>query len=91
MKKFFRSAAVFISLAVTAGLFAACGKDGNTDPTPPPSDGIQAGQEGWYVLESKTVQGVNTAEEYLYNCMYLKENAVSWYEIDYTGDRKSVV
>lgn len=83
MKKLVRSAALALSLALSACLFAAC--DNGTDDPVPPAEGIRAGQEGWYVLESKTVQNVSTAAEYLYNCMYLKEGAVSWYEIDYSG------
>ncbi len=79
MKKFLRSAAVMVSLAVSACVFAACGDE----PAPPPPD--NGGTDGWYVLENKTVQNVDTTAEYLYNCMYLKEGAVSWYEIDYTG------
>ncbi len=79
MKKFLRSAAVAVSLAVSACVFAACGDE----PAPPPPD--NGGTDGWYVLENKTVQNVDTTAEYLYNCMYLKEGAVSWYEIDYTG------
>lgn len=80
MKKWLRPFSVAVSLGIAACLFAACGED----PLPP-ADTVQAGKEGWYVLERKTVQGVDTTAEYLYNCMYLKENAVSWYEIDYTG------
>lgn len=86
MKKFWRSAALTLALATTACIFAACG-DGSTPETPPapPPQGVQAGQEGWYVLDKKTVQGTDVTAEYLYNCMYLKEGAVNWYEIDYSG------
>lgn len=93
MKQFLRAAALAVSLVMAGCLFAACGEEPpaqngdpneNQNPNPKP-DEIQAGQEGWYVLESKTVQGVDTTEEYLYNCMYLHDGAVSWYEIDYTG------
>ncbi len=79
MKKYLRAAALAVTLSVGACLFAACGTD--EPPVPPPA----GAQEGWYVLERKTVQGTDVTAEYLYNCMYLKDGAVSWYEIDYTG------
>ena len=86
MKKFWRSAALALALATTACVFAACGdKTPEGPPEGPPADEVKAGTEGWYILQSKTVQSTDVTAEYLYNCMYLKEGAVSWYEIDYSG------
>jgi len=90
MKKIFKTATLFSVLLLGAVcLFSACNgtpdnPDGPDNPDPP-ADTVKAGEEGWYVLERKTVQGVDTTGEYLYNCLYLKEGNASWYEIDYTG------
>lgn len=84
MKKILRGSAFLLSVGIAASLFSAC--DFLNFGTKDPNDPIKGGfTEGWYVLENKTVQGANTTGEYLYNCIYFKQSAVSWYEIDYSG------
>ena len=95
-KLFLRGLALASAFILSGSLFSlvGCGDQGDNppdtgDPSNPnepgnPSETV-VGKEGWYVLTEKTVQGVSVKHEYLYNCIYLKDDTANWYEIDYAG------
>lgn len=67
-----------LALLVGAGCLAGC------EETPSnPTDKTVA--DGWYVLESKTVDGADITAEYVYNCISLKDGAATLYEVDFSG------
>lgn len=76
-----RAALPLVFCLVGMAAFAAC----DQPPEEEPGEEETAVCEGWYVLDGKTVQGVDVTEEYLYNCIYFHEGVASWYEIDYSG------
>lgn len=44
--------------------------------------------DGWYVLQNKTINGINVTSQYISNAIELKDGVVNWYELDMSGSNK---
>ena len=89
-KRFVSRVAAFAcicAMSIPLAAFTACG-EGGSDPSGnrPGGDTQQEGiQDGYYVLSQKTVEGYDTTDGYLFNCLHLSDEEAVWYETDYTG------
>ena len=89
-KRFVSRVAAFAcicAMSIPLAAFTAC-SEGGSDPSGdrPGGDTQQEGiQDGYYVLSQKTVEGYDTTDGYLFNCLHLSDEEAVWYETDYTG------
>lgn len=89
-KRFASRAAAFAcicAMIIPLAVFSACDdRDDRPSGEQPGGDTQQEElRDGYYVLSSKTVEGHDVTDGYLFNCLHLSDEKSVWYETDYTG------